>query len=190
MSDFRAIAALGTIIALASILVVSQVSIANNSANVIVPYGIMGHITTMVQDANGNIKAYQQSDNAIVNVGVDCATDLAFPTNFNPCATEINQISIHTQVGSVSQGDTSIAGTIQKHTAVITSSKSATTAPGIGEARFTLTKSFSITTDSTVGSTGLSSGTSSTLFSGQKLDSPIPVKNGDLVTINWDITVK
>jgi len=187
MSDMRAILALGTIIALASMLVVSQVMIANNSANV-VTYGMLGHITTIVQDADGNIKAYQQNDNIIVNEGVDCATDLAFPTNFGDCSAVINQISINSQTSTVDDADTSITGELQKETGVITSSKSATVSV-VGDAKFTLSKSFTIANTATVGSTGLLSGIASTLFAGQALTSPIPVLPGDLVTINWDIIV-
>ncbi len=35
---------------------------------------MVGHVTTIVTDANGNIKAYRQTDNTVVNNGKDCVT--------------------------------------------------------------------------------------------------------------------
>ena len=40
--------------------------------------GIMGHVTTIVQDSNGNIKAYRQGDNAVVNNGKNCVAKYVF----------------------------------------------------------------------------------------------------------------
>ena len=39
---------------------------------------IMGHATFVVHDSEGNIKAYSQSDNAITDVGRDCAARFLF----------------------------------------------------------------------------------------------------------------
>ena len=39
---------------------------------------ITGHVTTIATDANGNIKAYRQTDNVVVATGKDCVTKLLF----------------------------------------------------------------------------------------------------------------
>lgn len=39
---------------------------------------MIGHVTTIVTDANGNIKSYRQTDNTVVNNGKDCVTKLLF----------------------------------------------------------------------------------------------------------------
>ena len=39
---------------------------------------MIGHVTTIVTDANGDIKAYRQTDNFVVNNGKDCVTKAMF----------------------------------------------------------------------------------------------------------------
>lgn len=39
---------------------------------------ITGHVTTIVKDINGNIKAYRQGDNAVVNNGKNCVSKYLF----------------------------------------------------------------------------------------------------------------
>ena len=39
---------------------------------------MMGHVTTIVKDVNGNIKAYRQGDNAVVNNGKNCVAKYLF----------------------------------------------------------------------------------------------------------------
>ena len=39
---------------------------------------LLGHATVTVTDANGNIKAYRQSDNAVSNTGKDCVAKYLF----------------------------------------------------------------------------------------------------------------
>ena len=42
------------------------------------PIGLMGHITAIAFDADGNIKSYLQSDNTIVNRGENCVAEVLF----------------------------------------------------------------------------------------------------------------
>lgn len=39
---------------------------------------ILGHVTSVVKDSDGNIKTYRQTDNVVVNSGKDCVSKLLF----------------------------------------------------------------------------------------------------------------
>jgi len=182
MSDKRALLALGTIVTLAALLSVSQISTTNS-----VPLAtgtILGHVTTTVLDNEGNIKAYRQSDNDIVNQGFDCATDRIFGTDYAGCVGIIDDISINRDQ-TINSGDTTLANPIQTAAGTLVTATKAI--DGSGTATLRYTNEFSITGDNTVSSTGLLSG--GTLFAGQTIGSPIPVVDGDKVTISWKLTV-
>jgi len=44
---------------------------------------MLGHLELVASDADGNIKSYQQTDNAIVEQGVDCIVQLLFRDGTN-----------------------------------------------------------------------------------------------------------
>jgi len=50
--------------------------------------GMLGHITVIAYDADGNIKSYLQSDNQIVNIGENCVAEVLFnvASVSEPCA--------------------------------------------------------------------------------------------------------
>ena len=52
------------------------------------PIGMLGHITVIAYDADGNIKSYLQSDNQIVNIGENCVAEVLFnvASVSEPCA--------------------------------------------------------------------------------------------------------
>ena len=184
MSDKRAILALCTIVTLAGILA-TQGLYTNNPTST-AAFGFLGHVTTIVTDENGQIKAYQQSDNVIVDTGVDCAADILFddPPFTTGCST-IDRIRIHSLTSAITPGFTTVSGVIKTGTAAVTAASSAV---DDSTAVFTLFKAFTIGTTGTVGSTSLIS-QNAKLFAGQTLDSAIPVVPGDEVTINWKLTV-
>ena len=49
------------------------------------PY-LVGHITVEVADSDGNIKAYQQTDNFVTDNGLKCALDVLFEITAGECA--------------------------------------------------------------------------------------------------------
>ncbi len=85
MSDRRA-----KYIILASIIFVGIVGVSQgqglfelNDANSSTPatsYGYLGHVTATLRDSDGNIKAYEQGDNTVVDSGRNCASDILFAT--------------------------------------------------------------------------------------------------------------
>lgn len=61
--------------------------------------GMLGHVEYMVQDNNGNIAAYMQGDNTVVNDGEDCAADAIFGDG--TCITgDFNFIAIGNHTGT------------------------------------------------------------------------------------------
>jgi len=80
MSDKRATYVLGAVaVSLALVLglitavpAITTVSITSS------PMDIMGHAIVVLRDTDGNIKAYQQTDNIVPHNGKDCAASLIF----------------------------------------------------------------------------------------------------------------
>ena len=77
-------------IILASVIFVGIVGISQgqglfelNDVNTTTPtasLGYIGHVSVFLKDSDGNIKAYRQGDNTVVNAGRDCASSLLFDT--------------------------------------------------------------------------------------------------------------
>ena len=53
---------------------------------------IMGHVEYTLKDADGNIKAYRQLDNIIVDQGEDCAAALLFTNVTSPTTVDPNNV--------------------------------------------------------------------------------------------------
>jgi len=69
--------------------------------------GIYGHITATLYDEDGNIKAYRQTDNRIVDRGLDVLADLVFGTTLTttPSVIDIMAIGVSGTVSAVGQTD-------------------------------------------------------------------------------------
>jgi len=64
-----------------------------------------GHVTLTAYDENGNVKAYRQTDNIVVNKGDDCMADLIFQTTgTDPCTQQ--QLFDVVHIGTGSDGST------------------------------------------------------------------------------------
>ncbi len=77
---------------------------------------MLGHIELIAKDNNGNIKAYRQTDNLVVNTGKSCAAVHIFGVPANGTATAcggqtaaaFNAIGIGTATAAVAAGDTAL----------------------------------------------------------------------------------
>ena len=71
---------------------------------------IFGHIELVARDANGEIKAYRQTDNLVVTEGLGCTSDLMFGTSH--CTGEVaggfTVIGVGTGTSGPAAGDTDI----------------------------------------------------------------------------------
>ena len=176
---------------------------------------ITGHVTTFATDANGQIKAYRQTDNLVVNVGKDCVTRLLFGG------------APGTGRGLGTGTSTCIGGLNSPWTVIAVGNRSATVTPATTDHRLVNepngtnnglnrqlgTVSYTNATGSASSSTviqttfgplsGLSAGgtqvtesglfnsttiTASGLFAHQAISS-IALNNGDSLTIKWTINV-
>ena len=72
--------------------------------------GVLGHITLTAIDENGNIKAYRQSDNVIINKGDDCLIEDTFgaTTACSDVTAVYDDIHIGTGTASFTEGSTGL----------------------------------------------------------------------------------
>jgi len=70
--------------------------------------GIYGHLTAILYDEDGDVKAYRQTDNRIVDTGLDLLADLVFGTTLAPnvaSAVDIMAIGVSGTVSAAAQTD-------------------------------------------------------------------------------------
>lgn len=163
---------------------------------------MLGHITFTVYDPNGNVKAYVQTDNRVVDQGEACAVKRVFlvtATGSADCSGgatgEFNVIALGTGAGAID--DNNIALTTETAAAGLAraaaSSVSITDDPsGTGGALATLTKAFTNTSAGsvTVTESGVFNSTSTSadgMFARQTFTG-IPVAVSDTLTVTWNIT--
>jgi len=176
---------------------------------------ITGHVTTIVKDINGNIKAYRQGDNAVVNNGKDCVSKYLFAAG-------------STRGAAATTGTNCKGALTAPFTAIAIGNGSATVTPATTDIRLTkeaggngLSRQLGTVTwtnaTSTASSTTLitatfgpwTAGTSSTtviqeaglfnsttandtaggMFAHLNISSPPTLNNGDSVTIKYTVNV-
>lgn len=172
-----------------------------------------GHVTTIVTDADGNVKAYRQSDNVITNKGENCVARLLFDNDESTSGQGTDAGGIPGCAGILQQpwnivaignGTTNANGTDNnlevEHTAfgltrvngTVTFSEStgvgsSTAASAEIEALFTNNAGSS----QTVTESGLFNATTvnlSGLFARQTFPS-ITLNNGDSLTVQWTVNI-
>lgn len=163
-----------------------------------------GHITLVATDPNGNIKAYRQTDNVIVNTGADCVTRLLFGgtttgrgtgTGTSTCIGALTSpwtvIAIGTGTTGEVVGNTGLQAELsgnglgrQFPTSPITYTNATT-----GTSTATISTQFSSTTTAAVTESGLFNSTTivaSGMFA-HKTFSAINLVSGDKLTVTWTI---
>lgn len=164
----------------------------NDAAN------ITGHLIITVHDTNGNLKAYRQTDNVIVDVGKNCAPVLLFgATSPNPgCYTggavgsAYNIIAVSSTTSDPAVTATTLPGEIIGNglTRAAATSVTVTTLASGSASETTILKAFTVSgTGGTPASAGLfnNDGTSK-MFAG-KAFTPVSVIAGDTFTVTWKI---
>ncbi|CAE6488749.1 conserved exported hypothetical protein [Candidatus Nitrosotenuis uzonensis] len=167
---------------------------------------ITGHVVTTLTDSDGNIKAYRQSDNLIVNNGENCVSKMLFgasgggSTGSNVCTGAITEgfryIAIGNSSTAVTSADTGLgaeltaSGLGAKFSTITwtnsTGSGSGTTAQAVMAATFTNSGSTQAVRES-----GLFNGTNAStngMFARQTF-SDITMNNGDSLTVQWTINI-
>lgn len=172
---------------------------------------ITGHVVTTLTDSDGNIKAYRQSDNLIVNNGENCVSKMLFgasgggSTGSNVCTGAITEgfryIAIGNSSTAANSADTGLGAEYSAGSGVpslaakfstitwtnSTGSGTGTTAQAVMAATFTNGN----TNPQVVRESGLFNGTNAAtngMFARQTF-SDITMNNGDSLTVQWTINV-
>ena len=162
---------------------------------------ITGHIEIIHTDQDGNIRAYMQTDNAIVNEGRNCTAAALFGANTGCTDTTpgpYNVIGLGNGTalsGSTSQlllnGETTGDG-LGRATGTLGTFTNATadSAPAVQRISnvFTYVGSQTSNPINQAGLFNTTSGTPST-FALKNFPSTVNMNNGDQLTVNWDITI-
>ncbi len=161
-----------------------------------------GHIILKHFDAEGNLLAYQQTDNVITFTGKNCASNLVFGTGFANCTTPLvfDKIALSTDAGAgFTDADTTLpgecitatcgAGLDARLAGPVTASTPASAAVNaVVQIQQTFTSTSGI--GPTIASAGLFDALSTgNLFALRGFTPTVVVNNGDSIQITWLITV-
>jgi len=161
-----------------------------------------GHIILKHFDAEGNLLAYQQTDNVITFTGKNCASNLVFGTGFANCASPLvfDKIALSTDAGAgFTDADTTLPGECITATcgagldARLAGPVTASTVGAAGvNAVVQIQQTFTSTSGigPTIASAGLFDALSTgNLFALRGFTPTVVVNNGDSIQITWLITV-
>jgi len=196
MKPYKTIALVGVVFALtigmlgANGLLATPFVIANTATSTIngdIP--LKGHVTLVVSDPEGKIKAYRQMDNLVVNVGETCTGSHLFgddPVTPKCSVSTFNYIAIGTGTASELTGDITLGAQIL--TRLQDTSNVLTNSTGTG-ATSQLGVTFTATGNAAVAESGIFDASSGSHMFSRKLISPVVnVVSGDQLTITWTIT--
>ena len=167
--------------------------------------GILGHIEIIQTDSEGNIKSYQQTDNAIVNNGRNCTAMLLFNAYNVGCGQAgVSGWTGYTVIGlgnttslsgatTIDALDTEIADNgLARQAGTIGTFTNATADSAVATQRISATFTWGGGNTNTVLAAGLFNSTSpgaSETFALKNFPSSVPMQNGDQLTVNWDISI-
>lgn len=205
MSDKRATYAIGAVAATLALVLGLITAVPATTVNTYsTGLNMLGHAEVVLKDADGNIKAYQQSDNVIPINGQDCSADLLFG-DFDDglCNSGAGTAAKWLFIGVGSDGVTTATdvdtdlGTelsISRTGTLIAEDAATEGASGTGAMK-TVRGTFVLTSSATVAEVGLfddfpdGEGGDSDMFSRIVLGTPISAGPGDTVTITYKVTV-
>lgn len=160
---------------------------------------MMGHVTLTVYDADGNIKAYRQTDNTIVDEGDNCMSgqvfDLTSGASCSNGAQKFDILAIGSGGGACASqpAETVTALTTEITTPARGNATTAvlTAASGGSSASVQLQRAFAFTSTLTVDEAGVlnSASTTADQMLAAQCFSDINVVSGDSLTVTWTFTV-
>lgn len=153
-------------------------------------YPVLGHITLVVKDVNGNIKNYMQTDNTVTQVGEDCIVKRVMTTTgstLSQCASSgaFTAIAIGTGTAAAADSQTALQGTESSRSGV--SSFSITAAGSGAGAHAVISKQFTGIT-ATIAESGVfdNNSTGGNMLARQTFTG-VPLASSDSLTVNWDL---
>lgn len=152
-----------------------------------------GHLKLTAYDENGNVKAYRQTDNIVLNKGDDCMAELIFDnTGTDQCTQE--QLFDVVHIGTGSDGSTSEGDApplpITCTTSINATTSAVTAASGTGGSQTLLTAAFNnvgANIDEAALKDSVACGGGNALAYQQFTE--IPLGANDDLTVEWTITI-
>ena len=193
MKPYKTIALVGVVFAVtlgmlgANGLLATPFVIANTATSTIngdIP--LKGHVTLVVSDPEGKIRAYRQMDNLVVNVGETCTGARLFGDSANCTGNLFNYVAIGTATAAELTANTALGAEILSRIQDTTNVQANSTGPG---ATSQLGVTFTATGNAAVAESGLFDASTSGHMFARKLISPVVnVVSGDQLTITWTVT--
>ena len=153
---------------------------------------MLGHIQFVLADADGNVKAYRQTDNLVVTEGRNTIADLAFPNinaNGNATDNKFSYIGIGTGSTAAAAGDigeqTPIAACARVQDTAVTSTG---TGIGVVDATFSGANCAGTITESVLTNSGKGSAANAGEILARQTFTGIAVGASDSLTVTWTIT--
>ena len=187
------LAMFGTIIALSAITVI----MATNYSEELGTYslksqaGVLGHLTLTAYDDDGNVIAYRQTDNVVVNDGDGCIAELIFAiTSGNACsaATTFDRIYIGTGDSSGATEGSSALVTPSAQTGFASAVLTAASGTDTGASTLITANFFNVGATIEEAAIQESTTTASSVLAIQSF-SPIPLGGSDDLTIQWTVAI-
>jgi hypothetical protein len=170
---------------------------------------VMGHAVIEARDSQGNLIAYRETDNEVVNNGENCVLKMLFdadgPTTkgTSVCTGAVtsawNYIGIGTVTGSqkaAADSDTRLGNETTTVTGLSRAAGTVSFTNGTGNstaAAVTVSKTFTMTSGNThaISESGLFNGTSTSTAGmlARQTFSPVSLSSGDSITVTWTFTV-
>ena len=149
--------------------------------------GMLGHITLTAVNEDGNIIAYRQTDNVVINTGDNCIAEDIFGTDFASCAGTAVFDKVHIGIGTAAFTETStdIASLNDSVTGVFTTTGAATSTGG---ASVTLQAAFT-DVSAAIAEAALKNGSAGSDVLALQSFTPISLGPTDDLTIDWTVTV-
>lgn len=161
--------------------------------------GVLGHIEIVVKDADGNIKAYRQTDNLIVGNGLNFTSNRLFGTTHDvdkASTANFNFIGVGTGVTAVADTQVDLGSVASAHRlATVTNQATLSGTPDIIGAQLQATwPANRITNSSTVTITesgvfdAVGNGTANSNMYSRQTFTGIAMNPADSLTVTWTIT--
>ena len=185
------VAMLGTIIALSAITVIMATNYEELGIHSLKSQaGLVGHLTLTAYDTDGNVIAYRQTDNVVVNKGDDCISELIFTITSGASCTGLTTFDrVHIGTGDSSGASETTTGLVSYNSETGFASAALTQASGSGGAATLITANF-FNVGATIQEASIqeSSATTSSALAIQSF-AAIPLGGADDLTIQWTVTI-
>lgn len=168
-------------------------------------YNTLGHVTLVLKDPNGDIKAYRQTDNVVTYVGRTCTAVMVFGApSTKQCDQGQNGVDSTTEaikpfkyigIGSSGTTETSADTTLNSAISVlarngylITNSTATTGGVASESAIFTFPSPNTVFESGIFDSNTAGNAANDHMYAHKALSSSIAVNTGDTLTITWTVT--